>query len=359
MMRSARQLADISKRVGFGAVLTVLTLVGLAAASPAEAAVRRVPRAYPTIQAAIDAANPGDVVEVGPGSYCGVTVDRPLTFIGRDQPAIVGCDGGPALGGGERIGFFLPGEGGTSAASGTRIDGFMFDGRGLSETNLQPIALGVLARFADDVRVQHNRFIGVSQAVTNTAGDRWVIADNRISDLTVFDCTGALCEGGDGIVVQIARGDLALPTGPGDPVNRPEHNVIADNRIDGTVPDGFDAFSLAGIFVFAADDTLVAGNRVAIPDNPNADAGGDGVLLSNECCGQPALVPGARRTVIVGTDGDRSQFGVVVEGTGGANTEGLVLFANSGTIMVEGNVVAQRPGRCRTRVSQRARHTLF
>jgi nitrous oxidase accessory protein NosD len=355
MMRSVRSVRQL---VVCGAALTLATVALLATASPAAAAVLRVPHTYPTIQAAIDVANPGDVIDVGSGAYCGATVDRPLTFIGHDHPVIVGCDKGPALGGGERIGFYLPGADGTSPASGTHINGFVFDGQGLSETNLQPIALGVLARFASDVHVEHNRFITVSQAVTNTAGDGWVIADNRIS-LTVFDCTGTLCEGGDGIVVQIARGDLALPSGPADPANRPERNVIVDNRIEGTIPDGFDAFSMAGIFVFAADDTLVAGNHVAIPDNPTAEAGGDGVLVSNACCGQPEILPGARRTVVVGNDDDRSQFGVVVEGTGGANTAGLVLFADSGTIMVEGNVIAQHPGHRLTRVSRRWRHPLF
>jgi nitrous oxidase accessory protein NosD len=342
--------------------LVAMTLIGVAAlvaSTTANAAVRRVPHSYPTIQAAINAANPGDTVEVGPGAYCGATVDRPLTFIGREQPVIIGCDDGPALAGGERIGFYLPGASGTSPASGTRIDGFVFDGSGLSETNLQPIALGVLARFANDVRVEHDRFVGVVQAITNTAGDGWIIKGNRISGLTVFDCTGALCEGGDGIVVQIARGDLALPSGPGDPANRPERNVIADNCIEGAIPDAFDAFSMAGIFVLAADDTLVAGNHVAIPDNPNAGAAGDGVLVSNECCGQPAIVPGARRAALVGNDGAGSQFGVVVEGTGGANTSGLVLFADTGTILVEGNVVAQQPGHRMARFSRVPRHPLF
>lgn len=339
--------------------MTVVGVVGSLVASTGVAAVRRVPHSYPTIQDAINAATPGDTVEVGPGTYCGATVDRALSFIGRGQPVIVGCDAGPALGGGERVGFYLPGADGTNAASGTRIDGFTFDGSGLSETNLDPIALGVLARFADDVRIEHNRFVGVIQAVTNTAGDGWIIKDNRISGLTLFDCTGALCEGGDGIVVQVARGDLAQDGGASNPVNRPERNVIADNCIEGAIPDGFDAFSMAGIFVLAADDTLVAGNRVAIPDNPKADADGEGVLVSNECCGQPALVPGARRTVVVGNDGDRSQFGVVVEGTGGANTEGLVLFANSGTISVEGNVVAPHPGHRMARLNRVPRHPLF
>lgn len=346
---------------GLGAAVAggvLVLLAGQAAAHPGHTAVRRVPGTYPTIQAAIDASNPGDKIEVGPGQYCGATLDRPVHLVGCDQPVIIGCADGPVLGGGERVGLYLPGTDGINPASGSSIEGFAFEGRGLSQTNLDPIALGVFARFADGVRVEHNVFLGTVQGVTNTAGDGWTIAGNDIVDLSLFDCTGTLCEGGDGIVVQIARGSVATAGGPTDPVNRPERNVVVDNRISGTIPDGFDVFSLAGIFVLAADGTLVAHNHLSIPDNPTADASGDGVLVSNSCCGQPDIVPGARNTVIVGNDGRHSQFGVVVEGTGGANTEGLVLFANSGTIEVEGTIVADG-GRRLTRLDRGFRHLVF
>jgi hypothetical protein len=324
-------------------------VVLLAGVSEAGAAVRRVPHSYPTIQAAVDASRPGDAIEVGPGQYCGATLDRPVHLVGHGQPVIVGCADGPALSRGERIGFFLPGTAGDNPASGSSIEGFVFDGRGLSQTNLDPIALGVFARFADRVQVSRNTFLGTIQAVTNTAGDGWTISQNHIVDLTLFDCTGALCEGGDGVVLQIARGDLATAGGPGDPANRPERNVVVDNRISGAIPDGFDAFSMAGIFVLAGDGTVIARNQLSIPDNPNADASGDGILVSNSCCGEAPIVPGARNTVIVGNDGRDSQFAVVVDGTGGANTQGLALFGNRGAVEVEGTIVSNgghRPTHC-------------
>ena len=175
-----------------------------------------------------------------------------------------------------------------------------------------------------------NVFLGTVQAITNTAGDGWFIARNRIEGLTLFDCTGALCAGGDGIVIQLARDTIAAAGGPGAPVNRPEHNVVVGNQVSGAIPDGFDDFSMAGIFVFAADDTAVERNEVSIPDNPNADATGDGVLVTNVCCGEPAVSPGARRTLVLFNDGHDSQFGVVVEGSGGDNTGGLVLLRQLG-----------------------------
>ncbi len=315
------------------------------AAAQARPHVRNVPATYPTIQAAIDASTAGDVVDVAPGSYCGATVTTPVTLVGHGRATIVGCPESPTISGVLRAGFLLAGADGTSTASGTRIDGFTFDGRGIADDNLEPLALGVFARFANEVRVEDNLFEGTIQAITNTAGDGWFIAHNRIEGLTLFDCTGTLCAGGDGIVIQLARDAVAAAGGPGAAVNRPEHNVVLGNQVSGAIPDRFDVFSMAGIFVLAADDTLVERNDIDLPDNPTADATGDGILVSNVCCGEPEITPGARHTVVIFNDGRDSQFGVVVEGTGGANTGGLVLFGNSGPVMVEGNLVANHPPR--------------
>ena len=48
-------------------VVAVLTAVPQSAA----AAVRRVPGSYPTIQAAVDAAGAGDIIDVAPGATAG------------------------------------------------------------------------------------------------------------------------------------------------------------------------------------------------------------------------------------------------------------------------------------------------
>ena len=276
------------------------------------------------------------------------------------QTAIVGCEEVPVLFGDLRAGFYLPGTDGQSGASGTHIEGFLFDGRGISDENLDPLALGVFARFANDVRVENNLFLGGVQAITNTAGDRWRISENRIEALTLFDCADdGLCAGGDGIVIQIAHDDIAAPGGPSAAVNRPEGNLVVDNHVAGAIPDGFDEFSMAGIFVFAADNTLIARNRLEIPDNPSADASGDGVLISDVCCDEPAVTPGARNTVVMENDGRGSQFAVVVEGTGGANTQGLVLRDDLGTVMIQGQVVSSAGGRRQSRIDHGFRRTLF
>ena len=336
-MFSDRQLG---RRMVVGTLTVVVACAVLTGAARAGTA-RRVPWQYATIQQAIDAANPGDEITVAPGRYCGATIDRRVTLDGQGQATIVGCPNGPELFDGLRVGFVLPGVAGDNPASGTRIQGFHFDGRGVSAGDLDPLAFGVFARFADDVQITGNRFFGTVQAITNTAGDRWVIAHNDILGLTLFDCTAGLCAGGDGIIIQAASGDLAAPGGAGDPANRPEGNLVFANDIDGTIPDGFDAFSMVGIFVLAADGTTVRENRIAIPDNPNSEAGGEGVLVSNTCCGSPVdLAPGSRDTSVLFNEGGASEFVVVVEGTGGENTQGLVLFGNHGVQLVEGNLVA-------------------
>ncbi len=341
-----------------GIVVACCLLASTSAA--ARTRVRQVPGIYGTIQAAVDASNAGDVIDVGPGSYCGATLAAPLTLLGHGQATIVGCPESPTISDELRAGFYLPGSADGNPASGTRIEGFVFDGRGIAENDLDPLALGVVARFANGVRVTNNVFLGTVQAITNTAGDGWLIAGNRIEGLTLFDCTGTLCAGGDGIVIQLARDAIAGPGGPAAAINRPERNVVVGNSVAGAIPDGFGVFSMAGIFVFAADDTWVERNQVSIPDNPTADAAGEGVLVSNVCCGEPAVTPGARHTIVLFNDGRDSQFGVVVEGSGGDNTGGLDLFGNSGPVMVEGTLVNDHPPR-RPWAARRwvGRHTFF
>lgn len=323
------------ERVGVAVVL-VFALTHSAGARAATIEVPIAPLAPGAIQAAVDAAAPGDTIVVRRGTYCGATLDKAVHLVGIGEPTIVGCDGGPALANGLRVGFLLPGGAGESAASGSKISGFVFDGRGVSNQNPKALAFGVLGRFANEVVVARNHFEGTVQAITNTAGDRWTIYGNRVDGLTLFDCTG-FCTGGDGIVVQTARAGLAVPGGSENPVNRPEENRIFLNSVAGAIPDGFDAFSMVGILVLAADDTTIAENRLAIADNPNADATGEGIAVGNACCGIPTpLEPGSRNTKVVFNDGRASQFAVVIEGTGGANTDGLVLFRNLGTMLVEG-----------------------
>jgi hypothetical protein len=310
--------------------------LALLVTSAAPAATLRVPQQYRTIQAAVDAAAPGDRIRVGRGRYCGATLTKNVSLEGRGRPRIVGCDTSPAITAGLRIGFYLPGVKGVNPASGSRIRGFVFDGEGVSNANLQPLSFGVFARFANDVVIERNRFDGTVQAITNTGGDRWRIERNDIRRLTLFDCT-VHCSGGDGIVIALARGGIAAPGGDGAAINRPEDNLIRRNRIEGLAPDGFGVFSMVGVLLLSADHTRVLSNTLRLRDNPLADAVGQGILVSNTCCGlATTFLPGSRATRLAFNDGRKSELGIVVEGSGGANTEGLVLLKNRGKTVIEG-----------------------
>ena len=315
----------------FGAALCLTSVCSM---GQAQAKVLKVPAKWATIQAAVNAAHDGDEILVGPGAYCGATIDKRLTLRGQGHPRIIGCDSGPTVVDHGRVGFFLPGNAGSNPASGAEIDGFVFDGKGVSSANLAPLSFGVFARFARSVVVANNRFEGTVQAITNSAGDRWRIEHNRIVGLTVLDCTG-LCTGGDGIVISVT-GSLAAPGGNAAPLNRPEDNLILGNTIEGTPPDGFADFSMAGVLLLAADYTTVLQNDVRIRDNPSAASIGQGILVSNTCCGDPTqLLPGSRHTLLAFNDTRKSEVGIVVEGSGGANTLGLVLIKNRGEVQIE------------------------
>jgi nitrous oxidase accessory protein len=68
------------------------------------------------LQARVDAAAPGGIVEVGPGVYTGdLVVDRPLHLIGRGRPRLLGSGAGSVV----RV-----------RADGVVIEGFDIDGRG-------------------------------------------------------------------------------------------------------------------------------------------------------------------------------------------------------------------------------------
>jgi hypothetical protein len=304
-------------------------------AVPAQAAVLRVPQQYASIDLAIAAANPHDTIRVGRGRYCGVAVTKPVHLVGEHHPIIAGCATSPTLDGVLRVGLLLDGAGGASPASGTTIRGFVFDGAGVSNTNTEPLAFGVFARFASEVVVEDNRFEGTVQAITNGAGDRWIIRANRIHDLTLFDCTG-FCGGGDAIVVQLARPPFDLPGGAGNPANRPKKNLVSFNEVSGHLPDHFDSFSMVGILALAADETVVFGNRVSMFPNPSGAAKGEAIVLTNSCCGeQQHFTPGTRAAVVIGNDGDDSDYVMVVEGGPGENTDDLLAFLNEGKVLRE------------------------
>jgi hypothetical protein len=301
-----------------GQIWAIACALSTLAIPRAEARPIRVPQDQPTIQAAVDAADPGDRVVVGAGRFCGATITKQIHLVSVHHATIVGCPQ-PAVGP-LRVGFFLP----DGRASRTTIRGFRFDGAGISNADLTPIAAGILARSVDGVTVTHNHFIGTIQAVTNTDGSEWTVFFNRVEHLTALTCDG-LCSGGDGIVFQQR---LHLES-------RPHDNVAAFNRIEGRIPDGLDQFSFAGIFVLGQDGGVVFANDLAIPDNPNAAGAGDGITVSDHCCANVAVSTSINSRILF-NDGRRSEIAVNVEPDvhgGQGNLQGAIIFGNRGRIV--------------------------
>jgi hypothetical protein len=315
---------------GLGRPPLSLALFVAFVALPAQVLARtlRVPEDHATIAAAIETAAPGDEIAVAPGRYCGASITKGLTLVGAPGAVIIGCDDGPTLFRGLRVGFYFPGEAGRGV-TGISVRGFVFDGAGVSNQNLAPLAFGIYGRFAHDVEVVANTFQGTVQAITNTGGDGWSIRGNRIAGLGVFDCNGP-CGGGDGIVVQVATGPIAAEGGPADPRNRPERTLILGNVIEGTAPRGFARFPMAGIVMSSADANLIVANRISLAQQESA-VRAVGVLVTDICCGEETpRRPGARFTGIFLNDGSASDRPIVIESEGRAEAPGLFMAGNLG-----------------------------
>jgi len=299
-----------------GGMITV-GIALIAVAGTADAGVIRVPRDRPTIQAAVDAAADGDVIFVAAGRHCGASIDREVHLIAAWGAVVEGCASNPALSGGLRIGLLLVDE----RASGTSIAGFRFDGAGIGDDDLRPLALAIVGRGAHGVSVVGNRIDGTVQGITNTDGDGWTIAGNVLVGLTVFPCV-VRCGGGDGIV---------LMRRTRDPDDRATGNAVVLNRVSGAVPAGFDVFDMVGVFVLGQDRPVVAANRLAITGAGSATARGLGVQVSDVCCGDAPYAT-TRGAIVVGNDGRGSEIAVEIAA---GNSEGAIVRGNLGVVIVD------------------------
>lgn len=263
------------------ASVLVAVVVATAGAASAHADVLRVPADHATIQLAVDAAEHGDRIVVRAGTWCGATITKEVHLVGVGA-TIVGCDA-PALGGGLRIGFFLPG----AEASGSSVRGFAFDGAGVGAGALAPLAFAVFARDADDVVVTRNVVFGTVQAITNTRGSGWYVSRNLIVGLTALPCDGSgPCGGGSGIVMQ--NRDVGA---------RSSDNRVLGNAVSGSIPDGLAAFDMAGIVFHGQSHSSARHNAVRL-DRGDAPVRGIGVLVANECCGDAPFSTSEHITVI-------------------------------------------------------------
>jgi hypothetical protein len=216
----------------------------------------RVPEDFPTIQLAVNHANAGDTIHVGPGRWCGARITKTLNLVGEGA-TIMGCPpGNPGpLGNLFKIGFWV-----NRAAPGTSISHFVFDGNGISDTNRAPLAIGIetgcIGTCTDDVVIDSNTFQG---GLFNII----IGGNNNQVTRNVFDGFTILSDGSGGSAILDLGGPI---TG----------NAILYNQITSAVPPGDFSFAswinevdvpFAGIIVSGTDGAVIANNKISITSN--------------------------------------------------------------------------------------------
>ena len=199
----------------------LLTFVCVSA-SPASAAEWRVPADFPTIQSAIDSpvVAAGDRVLVGPGTFAGAVINKPLHIQGIGGAAIIT---GPLHPAGLVQGLRL-----AAGADGTTISHLHF-----------AVDLAIFTATGDrvsGVTVTQNTIENPVQGITNWLGSGWEITHNRILDLR------SRCGGGIGILIGEWRGGVVAD------------NLVSHNQISGTLhvsPTDCGGYAGTGIVVYA------------------------------------------------------------------------------------------------------------
>jgi len=152
-------------------LLLIVALMGM----PALGANLFVPDQHPTIQAAVDAASPGDRILVGPGNYAGALIDKSVKISGVGDETVI-TDAyvtSPRFGNGFRI---------VAGADKTEISDLTIAISGPSEMLLTGIF--VPSRNAPIKGVIRNvKFVGLTTAIQIRNSSGWIITENTISDL--------------------------------------------------------------------------------------------------------------------------------------------------------------------------------
>jgi len=258
---------------------------------PAEAATLRVPAHFTTIQAAIDAANPGDIIRVSPGSYPEqLTIGKDLkltgsgagsTIIRAPETLVAGAAGTSSIvdiqNGASvtmsRLTVGGPGAGNCDEGS-LRAGIQVFDGAHLelsfaAVTHIHNTPIAPCGRDGQGIRIGGPPF-------TDSTGS----ANIRYSKISAYQYTGVAVVN-EGSVATISRN---VVTGPDLPMSVPtsgidvvlgatatvSYNVISGNRCEsadlGCGPDFFTEFQYAGV---SGDGVVVTrnfiyGNQVGI-----------------------------------------------------------------------------------------------
>ena len=164
-----------------------------------------------SIQAAIDAADPGDTISVAAGEYAGAAVDKAVT--------VSGVKGGVSV-----ITSGVPYKDGSSLTTGFRLDADA-DGAEIRNFTINcdksaSFYFGVFARTVNDAIVDSLTINNTIQGITNWGGSGWEITNNLIID--------TVAAGGGGIGIF-----LGARPGEAGGYNTCSNNLVQYNTITG------------------------------------------------------------------------------------------------------------------------------
>jgi len=274
-----------------GLLAIMLASVGAGRASAATLTVCPSGCAFSQIAPAIAAANPGDTIKVGAGTYDGgFTIDKSLKLVGAGAGSTIISGGGPVITIGQAFAASEP----TASISGVTITGGMtqsaFVGNGFIAVG-GGISVPPAANFSP----------GATVTITNS-----VITGNQVAPTTAID-SGLPCP--PDITITCINGHLPFAQAAGGGINTfgqttLVNTTVSNNQVGGSVAsdaDGAGIESLEGGLTLK--DSTVTGNQ-AIASAPNgrfAETGGvdvgsgtavvDGSLISGNSASISTAMP--------------------------------------------------------------------
>jgi hypothetical protein len=303
--------------VKVSALVLVLGVLMLGGTTNSPASTIRVPKDAPTIAAAIGAASAGDTIQVDKGDWCGTKITMPLDLEGNKGARIIGCSSSPMTIYGGRKGFLVG-----AAASGTIIHNFEFDGRGFSDINPSPLAVGVSGQNgANNVVVEGNNFLGGFGGI-GVLGSGWVISQN------VFDGYSISCAIGDGG----SAVSLGTISGAAQTANAVVSNVIKTNNVPHCSLYGSSWISevfvpFVGVLVSGQNGAVIADNEISINADGTGNFGAE-IIAAGEVFGVANT-----NLVIFDNNSQKNTYGLIV--TSG-DTTGATLYNNKGVNLING-----------------------
>ncbi len=142
---------------------------------------------YATIQAAVDAANAGDTILIGPGTYAGATIDKALTIIGSGAGATIinsgGATDGLALSGDINATFggnatvsisgigFTDNQDGIEVHSDTKLNALNIDSDAFNQNIINGVGMGSGAPNLANISITNSAFTRDGNGTENGDGD--------------------------------------------------------------------------------------------------------------------------------------------------------------------------------------------